>query len=98
MKYPSRYTRSSRKKNPPILIFDEATSALDNITQKIVSDSLDNLKCTRIVIAHRLSTIKQCDRIIVLDKGKIAEDGTYDELVAKGGVFAELVERQRIDV
>ncbi len=83
---------------PKILMFDEATSALDNITQKIVSDSLDNLKCTRIVIAHRLSTIKQCDRIIVLDKGKIAEDGTYDELVAKDGVFAELVKRQRIDV
>lgn len=83
---------------PKILMFDEATSALDNITQKIVSDSLDNLKCTRIVIAHRLSTIKQCDRIIVLDKGKIAEDGTYDELVSKDGVFAELVKRQRIDI
>ncbi len=82
---------------PKILMFDEATSALDNITQKIVSDSLDNLKCTRIVIAHRLSTIKQCDRIIVLDKGKIAEDGTYDQLIEKGGVFAELVKRQRLD-
>lgn len=56
---------------PKILMLDEATSALDNITQKKVSKSLDELKCTRIVIAHRLSTIKQCDRIIVLDKGKI---------------------------
>ncbi|MDD7158584.1 MAG: NHLP bacteriocin export ABC transporter permease/ATPase subunit, partial [Firmicutes bacterium] len=69
--------------NPKILMFDEATSALDNITQKKVSEALDGLKCTRIVIAHRLSTIKQCDRIIVLDGGKIAEDGTYDELLAK---------------
>ena len=83
---------------PRILMFDEATSALDNITQKIVSESLEKLKCTRIVIAHRLSTIKQCDRIIVLDKGHIIEDGSYDELIAKNGFFAELVERQRVDV
>ena len=83
--------------NPKILMFDEATSALDNITQKKVSESLDGLKCTRIVIAHRLSTIKHCDRIICLDKGRIIEDGTYDELVEKGGFFAELVERQRIN-
>lgn len=83
--------------NPKVLMFDEATSALDNITQKKVSEALDGLKCTRIVIAHRLSTIKQCDRIIVLDGGKIAEDGTYDELLAKKGCFYELVERQRLD-
>jgi NHLM bacteriocin system ABC transporter ATP-binding protein len=83
---------------PKVLMFDEATSALDNITQKQVSDSLEKLKCTRIVIAHRLSTIRACDRIIVLDKGKILEDGTYDELIAKNGFFAELVERQRLDV
>lgn len=82
---------------PKILMFDEATSALDNVTQKIVSESLDSIKCTRIVIAHRLSTIKQCNRIIVLDKGKIAEDGTYDELIEKDGLFAELVSRQRIE-
>ncbi|MGN0813933.1 MAG: NHLP bacteriocin export ABC transporter permease/ATPase subunit [Candidatus Coproplasma sp.] len=83
--------------NPRILMFDEATSALDNITQKKVSEALDSLKCTRIVIAHRLSTIKQCDRIIVLDGGKICEDGTYDELIEKKGYFYELVERQRLD-
>ena len=82
---------------PKILMLDEATSALDNLTQKRVSESLDSLKCTRIVIAHRLSTIKQCDRILVLDGGKITEDGTYDELIAHNGVFAELVERQRLD-
>ena len=83
---------------PKVLMFDEATSALDNKTQKQVSDALDGLKCTRIVIAHRLSTIRNCDRILVLDKGKILEDGTYDELIAKNGFFAELVERQRLDV
>lgn len=82
---------------PKILMFDEATSALDNLTQKTVSESLDGLKCTRIVIAHRLSTIRQCDRIVVLDKGKIIEDGTYDELLEKNGFFAELVARQRLE-
>ncbi len=82
---------------PKILMFDEATSALDNITQKQVSDSLDSLKCTRIVIAHRLSTIRNCDRIIVLDEGKIVEDGTYDELMKKNGFFAELVSRQQVE-
>ena len=82
---------------PKILMFDEATSALDNLTQKKVSQSLDQLKCTRIVIAHRLSTIKQCDRIIYLEKGKIVEDGTYEELLEKNGKFADLVARQRLD-
>lgn len=82
--------------NPKVLMFDEATSALDNITQKKVSEALDSLKCTRIVIAHRLSTIKRCDRIIVLDGGKIVEDGTYNQLIEKKGFFNELVERQRL--
>ena len=80
-----------------ILVFDEATSALDNKTQKSISESIDRLKCTRIVIAHRLSTIKSADRILMLDGGKIIEQGSYDELIAKGGRFAELVERQRLD-
>ena len=82
---------------PKILMFDEATSALDNKTQKQVSEALDKMKCTRIVIAHRLSTIRNCDRILVLDKGHIMEDGTYDELIANNGFFAELVARQRLD-
>ena len=82
---------------PKVLIFDEATSALDNLTQKKVSEALDALKCTRIVIAHRLSTIRNADRILVLDSGKIIEDGTYDELIAQNGFFADLVERQRLD-
>ncbi len=82
---------------PKVLMLDEATSALDNITQKQVSDALAGLQCTRLVIAHRLSTIKECDRILVLDNGKIAEDGTYDALIEKNGIFAELVKRQRMD-
>lgn len=82
---------------PKVLMFDEATSALDNLTQKRVSDSLDRLKCTRIVIAHRLSTIRSCDRILYLEGGKIIEDGNYEELIAKDGKFAELVARQRLD-
>lgn len=83
---------------PKLLIFDEATSALDNKTQRQVSEALDKMGCTRIVIAHRLSTIRHCDRILVLDGGRIAENGTYDELIAKGGLFAELVKRQRLDI
>lgn len=82
---------------PKILMFDEATSALDNKTQRQVSEALSGLKCTRIAIAHRLSTVKDCDRILVLDGGKIAEEGSYDALIEKGGIFADLVERQRID-
>jgi len=82
---------------PKILIFDEATSALDNKTQRQVSEALDAMGCTRIVIAHRLSTIKHCDRILVMDKGTIIEDGTYDEIIEREGYFAELVERQRLD-
>ena len=83
--------------NRKILMLDEATSALDNKTQKHVADSLATLKCTRIVVAHRLSTVKHCDRILVVDGGRIAEEGTYDELIARDGIFAELVARQRLD-
>lgn len=80
-----------------ILMFDEATSSLDNMTQRHVANSLAKLNCTRIVIAHRLSTVRDCDRILVIANGGIAEEGTYDELIGRGGVFADLVARQRID-
>ena len=79
---------------PSILIFDEATSALDNRTQAIVTDSLNKLHATRIIVAHRLSTIRNCDRILVMDAGRIVESGGFDELVARGGIFSELVRRQ----
>jgi ABC-type bacteriocin/lantibiotic exporter with double-glycine peptidase domain len=83
-------------KKPKIIFFDEATAALDNITQKHISDNISSLKCTRVIIAHRLSTIKQASRIIVLDGGKIVEDGDYDTLMGKRGAFYELAERQMI--
>lgn len=80
--------------SPRILIFDEATSALDNLTQAAVSSSLDKMNVTRIVVAHRLSTIKNCDRILVLDKGNIAEEGNYEDLMQKKGLFYALASRQ----
>ena len=80
--------------HPNILFFDEATSALDNISQRQVSENLDRLHCTRLVIAHRLSTIRHCDRIIVLNKGKIAEEGTFEQLMARKGLFYEMSLRQ----
>ena len=79
---------------PGILMFDEATSALDNITQKSVSDALDNMKCTRIVIAHRLSTILAADEILVVKDGTIAERGSHKELLSKEGIYRELYETQ----
>ena len=81
---------------PKVLFFDEATSALDNKTQKIVSDSINKLNITRITIAHRLSTITECDRIIVLDDGKIVEQGTYNQLLEVKGIFYNMVQRQLV--
>ena len=81
-------------KKPKIIFFDEATSALDNHTQAIVSKSLDQLQATRVVIAHRLSTIMNCNKIIVMDQGKIVESGTYQELINNKGIFADLAKRQ----
>ena len=80
-----------------IMILDEATSALDNDTQSKVMKVIDSLACTKIVIAHRLSLVKNCSRIIALDGGKIVEEGTYDELMAKDGFFANLVRYQQLD-
>ncbi|MBH8553851.1 NHLP bacteriocin export ABC transporter permease/ATPase subunit [Nostocaceae cyanobacterium CENA357] len=79
---------------PRILLFDEATSALDNRTQAIVSESLDKLQVTRIVIAHRLSTIRNAHRIYVLQAGRVAQQGTFEELAAVEGLFAQLMARQ----
>ncbi len=79
---------------PSILIFDEATSALDNRTQKVVTESLKRLKATRILVAHRLSTIREADRIYVIEKGRVVQEGTYQQLSATGGLFAQLVKRQ----
>ena len=79
-------------KNPPVLIMDEATSALDNESEKLVQESLEKLAKgrTTFTIAHRLTTVRNADRILVLTEDGIAESGTHDELVAKGGIYAEL--------
>jgi ABC-type bacteriocin/lantibiotic exporter with double-glycine peptidase domain len=79
---------------PRLIFFDQATSALDNRTQAIVGESLAAMNATRIIIAHRLSTIRSADRIVVLENGRIAETGTYDELVGHEGAFRRLVQRQ----
>ncbi|BCL33960.1 NHLP bacteriocin export ABC transporter permease/ATPase subunit [Nostoc sp. MS1] len=79
---------------PRILLFDEATSALDNRTQAIVSESLEKLQVTRIAIAHRLSTIRNAHRIYVLQSGRIVQQGTFDQLAAQEGIFAQLMARQ----
>ncbi|MDR2570377.1 MAG: ATP-binding cassette domain-containing protein, partial [Oscillospiraceae bacterium] len=81
---------------PKLIFFDEATSALDNITQSHVGNSVASLKATRVIIAHRLSTIKGCSRVVVLDEGKIVEQGGYEELMEKQGQFYELIKRQTI--
>jgi NHLM bacteriocin system ABC transporter ATP-binding protein len=81
---------------PKILLFDEATSALDNRTQAIVSQSLERLKVTRIAIAHRLSTIRKADRIYVFEKGRVVQEGTFDQLANQPGLFAQLMERQKL--
>jgi NHLM bacteriocin system ABC transporter ATP-binding protein len=81
---------------PRILLFDEATSALDNRTQAIVTASLERLQATRIVVAHRLSTIANAARIYVVERGRIVQSGSYGELIAEPGAFAELARRQLV--
>lgn len=79
---------------PKIIYFDEATSALDNVTQSMVCESLEKLKATRLVIAHRLSTVMNCDRIFVLERGELVEQGNYHDLMEKKGRFYDLAIRQ----
>ena len=83
-------------KNPSILILDEATSALDTVSEYLVQDALDKLMRgkTTIIIAHRLSTIKNADMIVVLDKGKIVQQGRHDDLLSQPGTYRELYQTQ----
>ncbi len=82
--------------NPRIMFFDEATSALDNETQRIVSESMDDLNITRVIIAHRLSTIKNADTIYVINQERVEQKGTYQELIQQDGLFASLAKRQLV--
>jgi ABC-type bacteriocin/lantibiotic exporter with double-glycine peptidase domain len=80
--------------SPSILLLDEATSALDNVSQGVVLEALARLDATRLLIAHRLSTVRDADRIVVLDQGRIVQEGTFPQLAGKPGLFAELLARQ----
>ena len=84
-------------KNPPILILDEATSALDSVTEARIQSAFDELAKgrTTLIIAHRLSTIRSANRIIVVDENHILEEGTHDELLARGGEYAQLYNAQK---
>ena len=81
-------------RQPAILLLDEATSALDAVTERAVQTQLAQLPCTRIVIAHRLSTIREADLILVMDDGRVVEQGTHAELLARGGAYARLISAQ----
>jgi ABC-type bacteriocin/lantibiotic exporter with double-glycine peptidase domain len=79
-------------RNPSLMLLDEATSALDNSTEKHVIENLERQRCTRITVAHRLSTVRNADLIVVMDKGKIIEQGTHTQLLAKGGLYTKLIQ------
>jgi ATP-binding cassette subfamily C protein len=83
-------------RKPRVVFFDEATSALDNRSQDIVTRSLERMEATRIVIAHRLTTVQRADRIFVMSKGRIVQQGTYDDLLETEGLFRNLAERQLV--
>lgn len=82
-------------KKSPVLLFDEATSALDAETEQVIQSIMDQSTQTQIIIAHRLSTLRNCNRIVVLDQGSIAESGTHDELIQKQGIYAHLIAKQK---
>ena len=99
-KYPHEFSGGQRQRvaiaravlrNPTLMLLDEATSALDNSTEKKVIAGLETLRCTRITVAHRLSTVRNCDLIVVMEKGKVVEQGNHDQLVANGGLYAQLL-------
>jgi len=79
---------------PSILLLDEATSALDNVSQATVLDGLGRLDATRLAIAHRLNSVREADRVVVLDRGRVAQEGTFAALAASPGLFSELLARQ----
>lgn len=85
-------------RNPKILLLDEATSALDSESENLVQQAIDSARKNRttIAVAHRLSTIQGADRIFVIDKGKVVESGSHQELMEKGDVYREMAERQRL--
>jgi ATP-binding cassette subfamily B protein len=79
-------------RNPSLMLLDEATSALDNSTEKRVIENLERQRCTRITVAHRLSTVRNADLIVVMDKGRIVEQGTHSQLLTTGGLYSRLVQ------
>jgi ABC-type multidrug transport system fused ATPase/permease subunit len=79
-------------RNPSLMLLDEATSALDNSTEKRVIENLERQRCTRITVAHRLSTVRNADLIVVMDKGRIVEQGNHHQLIANNGLYARLIQ------